>query len=79
MCKYCDPIRAGKYASPVKITKWSGMHPIVNSRAQILNEKDIDSSKAIVLYCGLATSPFWQFSGVPIKYCPWCGQKLEEK
>lgn len=79
MCKYCSPIRAGMYASPFKITKWPKMPPEANSRAQILNERAVDNVRAIVLYCGLADEPVWSHSGVPIKYCPFCGRKLESE
>lgn len=79
MCKYCEPIRAGEYASPFKITKWPTMPLEANSRAQILNESSVVNVKAIVLYCGLEDEPIYEHSGVPIKYCPWCGKKLEVK
>lgn len=77
MCKYCDPIIAGEYASPFKITKWPTMPPEANSRAQIIDERGVDNVKSIVLYCGLADEPIWQHPGTPIRYCPWCGCKLK--
>lgn len=79
MCKYCSPIRAGMYASPLRITKWPNTPVEANSRAQILDERGVDNIQAIVLYCGLVDEPVWEHSGVPIKYCPWCGNKLEVK
>lgn len=77
MCKYCAPIVAGEYASPKKITKWPHRAPEANSQAQIIDETSVTNVGAIVLYCGLADEPVWKHSGVPIKYCPFCGRKLK--
>lgn len=78
MCKYCDPIRNGDYASPPKIIKWPARSSDENVRAQIINETGVRNVRAVVLYCGFADEPTWSHNGVPIKYCPWCGQKLEK-